>query len=237
MDLNELLSSPHGVMLAALVGIVGAFLLFGVQKEKAAVHKWAGQLASNMATLGLSTTVTAPLADLAAGDLPGAIGTGVSAARYLEQEENRLKEALNVFKTVQAKNPKAMAQLLSDLQSGAPASQLASDFSAATAGLPQLTLGPVATQLHDMVSKVQALASNPSLAPALAHLQPGQGVLAGLLDAGHKMGVAAATAAGTAAGGPVAGAAAGAVANTITIPEGHIVTVTKAPATDASAAA
>lgn len=177
MDLTSLFSGQQGVILAIVLGVGAALALGGFQQLKISEHKWAGKTASALSALGLSSTVTNPLNDLAAGDVPSALGHGAALADYLGKSENQISEAVNVLKKLNSLNPQAIAKFNADLAAGKDDTTLQSDVKDAFAGLPQLTPGPIAQKLQAVQQNTASIlgalhiqAINPALAPTIATL-------------------------------------------------------------------
>lgn len=214
MDLSGIFTGDQGLLIAGLLAFVVVSLVFGAKQLKIAEHKWAGDQANTLAAMGFSPTVVAPWTNLAAGDVAGAIGAGISAARYLESRDNRLHEGLAVLKTLAASHPNEVKAFFNDYLGGADDSKLMSDAQSAFQGAPQLTAGPILQHLHQAAEAIQQLgehgdlssiatiiASNPVLAPLA-------GTLTKLAATAHAAGAATTSApAGTPATVPAVAAA------------------------------
>jgi hypothetical protein len=184
---------------AATLTAIG-ILLF--KKAKSNVHKGAQALSSWMKGLGFSETVTAPLDDVASGNVAAFASDGLSEVRYLHDAANRQKELKAVFSTALA-DPVVgppLTQYLKDKLGGASDAVLTADGqklqTAFESTLPQLPNQAHFDQFMHVLDSLHA--GNTSMAditglvstnPAFAGIS---GFASKLLAFGHDMGTAAA---------------------------------------------
>lgn len=183
------------VVLASLLALAAAFVFVKIRNEKeeieSAVHKWASDVATYLAKMGFSKTIINPFQLLAAGDEPGALGSGIQLAHYLHDHGNREKEILTAVQTALADpvvGPKVRA-LAGAIQTGdAKAIQAAYDETYAVGNLKKIS--DAHDDLHHAVEDIHASALHPEFAGLLASV-PGKfrGVIAKALMAGKALGV------------------------------------------------
>lgn len=231
MDINEVFSGTHGVVIAGLLGVVAFSLLFGFKQAESKVHKGAQALSRWMSQRGFSASVTAPLDDLATGDAVALVSDGLKEIQYLHDPANTAKEMASVCAATMADpvlGPK-FKQFLTDLLGGATPDILAADATGFTtavrAGAPVL---PIQQHLDQVMHILDSIKGGHFTMADVANLFNGNPTTAPIAGYLTKIVAAGAAVAGTAAAGPAGGAIASALANSVTVPDGHVVTITKA---------
>lgn len=249
-SVNEFLSSPLGMILAAVAAFLAGSLLFSVKQWEAHWKQWAIDTSKAMSKCGLVHTPKL-LDALAVGDLAGAFREIKGLADVFKDPKQLAAEFESVFQSLldaALKDPtqaKSLQQLANDavaaFASGDPAKsagQLAADAQAAFQASPLAGMNAPPSLVASLLPHLPALAGDPAtqnLAGLLSQL--GMGSLLPAFLAGKSASPASAPSA--VASPDAAPAANGSTGLTVTASNampGHVITVSAAPGSPAAAA-
>lgn len=180
------------VILFSLLALAVAAVVVVVRRDKQefeiAVHKWAARIATAFSKAGLSSVIVKPFQNLAAADDDAALGTGITAAEYLEHPENWTKELLNMIAVGLADpviGPK-IRKFFTDELAGADQATLKADADDVVASSALSDVDKANAALEDSVHQILNSSAHPELAPHIDNLPAGQKFLAGLMVAGKN---------------------------------------------------
>lgn len=248
--MEEFLNSPQGTW--AIVGgcVVLGLIVVGIKNFRVRERKHLSDLAGALSHAGVPEQFVTPISDLAVGDDAGAIGALVKAAATLRTADgwNALIKGIVTAAWADPTRKAALTTLLSDLQAGAPDSQIVTDIGGIISANPLSKVvgtGPLATDLGHVADRIAAIKSNPLIANVLGALQGlpagAQTAMAKILADIHSLGQTSANpapaATGTQAASTTGGASSSAPAadstttHVFTVPPGSNVNVQTPAAT------